>query len=251
MTPRNATNYLTQLSVATLLVSRINAPEFRRRKQSLQYCHPRDKARGWQAKSLWQDRNGTFIPAVSLNPSLQNPPQRRHAGDLPFFPHLIDHVLNMRVMFFFQMIEAPLFGDKLLDRNAPLGALARVPGIKDVAVHDLVERIDAAFDSQLAELVGVARMIVPTLWTWIVGVDEGRAADLQRLAHLVQIIRGRKGGAGGGNVTARRMADGKHAGDVLLPAPLHDRMLGSRRREGRLRAVSRRACCLDIGIGGR
>ena len=28
-------------------------------------------------------------------------------------------------MFFFQMIEAPLLGDKLLDRNAPLAALAR------------------------------------------------------------------------------------------------------------------------------
>jgi len=37
---------------------------------------------------------------------------------------LIDHVLNMGVMFLFQMIEAPLFGNKLLDRNAPLAALA-------------------------------------------------------------------------------------------------------------------------------
>ena len=79
--------------------------------------------------------------------------ERRDAGNLPLFPHLIDHVLNMRVMFFFQMIEAPLLGDKLLDRNAPLARLARVPGVKDVAVHDLVERIDAAFDSQLAKLV--------------------------------------------------------------------------------------------------
>jgi hypothetical protein len=33
------------------------------------------------------------------------------------------------------------------------------------------------------------------------------------------------------------MADGEHAGDIFLPAPLHDRMLGPRRREGRLRAV--------------
>ena len=157
----------------------------------------------------------------------------------------------MRVVFFFEMIEAPLLGDKLLDRNASLARLARVPGVNDVAVDDFIQRIDAAFDSQLAKLVGVTRMIVPTLWTGIVGVDEGRAADGKRLLDLVQIIRRRKGGAGSGNVTAGRMADGQHAGDVLLPAPLHDRMLGSRRREGRLRAVSRRACCLDIGIGGR
>ena len=36
------------------------------------------------------------------------------------------------------MIEAPLLGDKLLDRNAPLAALARVPGVDDVAVDDNV-----------------------------------------------------------------------------------------------------------------
>ena len=47
------------------------------------------------------------------------------------------------------------------------------------------------------------------------------------------------------------MADREHAGNVLLPAPLHDGMLRPRRRERRLRAESRRACCLDIGIGGR
>ena len=57
------------------------------------------------------------------------------------------------------MIEAPLLGDEFLDGNSSLAALARVPGVNDVAVHDLVERIDAAFDSQLAQLVGVARMI--------------------------------------------------------------------------------------------
>ena len=39
------------------------------------------------------------------------------------------------------MIEAPLLGDKFLDRNAPLAALARVPGVDDVAVDDFVERL--------------------------------------------------------------------------------------------------------------
>ena len=74
-------------------------------------------------------------------------------------------------------------------------------------------------------------MIVPTFGTGIVGVDEGRAADGERLLDLVQIVRGRKGGAGGGNVAAGRMADGKHTGDVLFPAPLHDGVLRSRRSE--------------------
>jgi hypothetical protein len=34
----------------------------------------------------------------------------------------------MRVKFFFQMIEATLFGDKLLHQNSSLAALARVLG---------------------------------------------------------------------------------------------------------------------------
>ena len=94
-------------------------------------------------------------------------------------------------------------------------------------------------------------MIVPTFWTGIVGVDEGRAADGERLLDLVQIVRGRKGGTGGGNVAAGRMADGQHAGDVLFPAPLHDGVLRPRRREGRLRAVGGQTRRLNIGIRGR
>src|SRR3990170_6915939 len=149
------------------------------------------------------------------------------------------------------MVEAALFRKKILYGNSPLARLARVVGVDDVAFDDFVERIEAGFDSQLAELVRVARVIVPALWTWIVGVNKGRAADAERLAYFVQIIRGWIGGAGSGDVAAGGMADGKHAGNVLLPAPLHDRMLGSRRRKRRLRAESRQACCLDIGIGGR
>ena len=38
-------------------------------------------------------------------------------------------------------------------------------------------------------------MIVPTFGTGIVGVDEGRSTDGERLLDLVQIVRGRKGGA--------------------------------------------------------
>ena len=137
----------------------------------------------------------------------------------------------MREVLFLEVIEAALFGEEFFHRNSSLARLARVPGVNDVPVDDFVERIYAAFDSQLAELVRVARVIVPSLWTWIVGVNKGRAADAERLAYFVQIIRGRIGGAGGGDVAAGRMADGPHAGDVLLPVPLHDGVLRSRRSE--------------------
>ena len=82
-------------------------------------------------------------------------------------------------------------------------------------------------------------------------MDERRAADGERLLDLVQVVRGRIGGARGGDVAAGGMADGQHAGDVFLPAPLHDGVLGPGRREGGLRAVGRQARCLDIGVGGR
>src|SRR3972149_129445 len=143
---------------------------------------------------------------------LQDPLDRRDPRHLPLLPHLVYHTLNVGEVFFLEMVEAALLRQKLFHRDSSLARLARVPGVNDVAVPALVERIDAAFDSQLAKLVRVARMIVPTLWTWIVGVDEGRAADGERLLDLGQIIRGRKGGAGGGDVTAGRRGPGQDAG---------------------------------------
>jgi len=66
-----------------------------------------------------------WIERWLLYSRLQNPPQRRHAGDLPFFPHLIDHVLNMREVLFFKMIEAALLGEEILYGNSFLAGLAR------------------------------------------------------------------------------------------------------------------------------
>jgi hypothetical protein len=166
-----------------------------------------------------------------LYSGLQYSLDRRDTGKLPFIPHLVHHLLDVGEVLFLEVIEAALFGEEFFHRNSSLARLARVPGVNDVPVDDFVERIYAAFDSQLAELVRVARVIVPSLWTWIVGVNKGRAADAERLAYFVQIIRGRIGGAGGGDEAAGRMADGQNAGDVLLAVPLHDGVLRSRRSE--------------------
>src|SRR3989304_1097883 len=100
------------------------------------------------------------------------------------------------------MFYTTLLCQKLFPRDSSLAGLARVVGVDDVALHDFVERIEAALDAQLAKLVRVAGMIVPTLRAWIISVDEGRAADAERFAHFIQIIRRRIGGAGGGDVAA-------------------------------------------------
>jgi len=42
----------------------------------------------------------------------------------------------MREVLFFEVIEAALLGDEFFYQNAPLAALARVPGVNDVAVDD-------------------------------------------------------------------------------------------------------------------
>src|SRR5918996_238825 len=123
-----------------------------------------------------------------LDSRLQYSLDWRDSRHLPLVPHCVDHLLNVGEVLLLEMIEAALLGEKFFHRDSSLARLARVPGVNDVPLHYFIERIDAAFDSQLAQLVGVARMIVPTLWTWIVGVDEGRAADGERLLDLVQII---------------------------------------------------------------
>src|SRR4030095_12158165 len=106
-----------------------------------------------------------------LNSGLQSALDGRDTGKLPFIPHLVHHLLDVGEVLFLEVIEAALFGEEFFHRNSSLARLARVPGVNDVPVDDFVERIDAAFDAQLAKLVGVARMIVPTLWTGLVGVD--------------------------------------------------------------------------------
>ena len=106
-----------------------------------------------EAPSNW----GLFMSMLSgigrLNSGLQSALDRRDAGKLPFLPHLVHHLLDVGEVLFLKVIEAALFGEEFFHRNSSLARLARVPGVNDVAVDDFVERIDAAFDSQLAKLV--------------------------------------------------------------------------------------------------
>ena len=93
------------------------------------------------------------LGTLKLDSGLQYSLYRRDTGKLPFIPHLVHHLLNVGEVLFFEVIEAALFGEKILYRNSSLAGFPRVPGVNDVAVHHLVERVEAAFDSQLAELV--------------------------------------------------------------------------------------------------
>ena len=94
-----------------------------------------------------------FGGETELNSSLQYPLDRRHPGHFPVVPHLIDHLLDVGEVLFLKVIEPALFGEKILNRNSSLTGLARVPGVNDVPVDDFVQRVYAAFDSQLAKLV--------------------------------------------------------------------------------------------------
>src|SRR5581483_10251786 len=117
---------------------------------------------------------------------LEHAVQRGDAGDLPLVPHLVDHPLDVVDVLIDQVGEAALPGQELADGNPSL--LAAVVGVDDLALDHLVQREDAGLDAQLAQLVRVARVVVPALRAGVEGVDEGRAAHRQRLAHLVHVI---------------------------------------------------------------
>src|SRR5882724_12697427 len=88
-----------------------------------------------------------------LYSGLQYSLDRPDTEKLPFIPHLVHHLLDVGEVLFLEVIEAALFGEEFFHRNSSLARLARVPGVNDVPIDDFVERIDAAFDSQLAKLV--------------------------------------------------------------------------------------------------
>src|SRR2546425_693056 len=125
--------------------------------------------------------------------------------------------------------------------------LAVVPHL---VIFDLVEGEDPGLDRQLAELVREHRVVVPALRARVERVDEGRAADRERAAHLVHHLHG-VGGADGGHVAALGMPRRHHAGHVLLPARVDEPLGFAGGAEGRVGAVWRHAGELDVGVGVR
>src|SRR5258708_21649452 len=146
--------------------------------------------------------------------------ERDHARDEPLGPHLVDGRLEVLDVLVEEVGEPALPLQVFVDRLALLAALGDLPGrageVAD-AVHDLVERPDAGLDREVAELLAVLRVVVPTLRAWVERVDERGPADLEGLADLVHEV-DRVRGAPGRDVPRLGVARGHHARHVLLPA---------------------------------
>src|SRR5712664_594512 len=90
-------------------------------------------------------------------------------------------------------------------------------------------------------------VVIPTLGAGIKGVDEGGPADGQRLAHGVH-RQHRIRHVHGRDVFALGVSRRHHPGHVLLPAVMHDALLGPGGTERGVRAPGSRAAELDIGV---
>src|SRR5205809_1887526 len=176
--------------------------------------------------------------------------ERDHAGDQPFGPHLVDLGLEVLHVLVDEVSEAALALQVLVHRLALLAALGDLPGrtgeVAD-AVDDLVERPDPALDGEMAELLAVLRVVVPSFRAGVERVDERRAAELEGLADLVhKVDRVRR--ASSRDVTRLRVARGEHARHVLLPTGVHEALLAAARGERGHRAVRRLTRELDVGV---
>src|SRR5215510_11717933 len=82
----------------------------------------------------------------------QNPLDGCDARNLPFFPHFIDHFLDVVDVFGNEMGEAALRLQEFLNRSSAFGCLAAIVGVDDLTFDDLEERIKSRLDSKLADL---------------------------------------------------------------------------------------------------
>src|SRR5207249_5241583 len=173
-----------------------------------------------------------------------------HARDEPVGPHLVDLRLEVLHVLVDEVREPALALEIFVHRLAllaPLGDLPRGAGQVAYAVDDLVERPDPALDGEVAELLAVLRVVVPALGARVERVDERRSADLEGLADLVHEV-DRVRGAAGRDEPRLRMPRGEHAGNVLLPASVHEPLLRARWRERGHGAVRRLARELDVRV---
>src|SRR5712692_809353 len=177
----------------------------------------------------------------------------RHDGrNLPLLPHLVDLLLEVLQVLLDEVGEAALLQEVLAHGLArpPLDDRLGLAVVLHLAVLDLVERENARLDRQLAELVREHRVVVPALRARVERVDEGRAADRERAAHLVHHLHG-VGGADGGHVAALGMPRRHHAGHVLLPARVDEPLGFAGGAEGGVGTEGGHARELDVGVGIR
>src|SRR5512140_3006010 len=114
--------------------------------------------------------------------------ERDDPRDEPALPHLVHLRLEVREVLLGEVREASLPEQVVLDRPAlrpALGDVLRLPHEAQDSVLHLVERPDAGQHRELAQLVRLHGVVVPALRARIERVDEGRAADGERLAHGV------------------------------------------------------------------
>ena len=78
----------------------------------------------------------------------------------------------------------------------------------------------------MTELLRVLRVVVPTLRARVEGVDESRPPELERLADLVHEVHGIRG-ASRRDVARLGVSRREHARHVLLPARVHEPLLGA------------------------
>src|SRR5215470_1293836 len=176
--------------------------------------------------------------------------ERDHSRNQPFVPHLIDLRLEVVDVIVVEVSEPPLPEKVVAHRRSLQAAVGDVPGFADQlesAVFNLVQRPDTARHRELAELVGLDRIIVPALGARIEGMNEGRPADGESLAHGVH-RQDRERHANGGHVAAGRVPRCEHPGHVLLPPMVHDPLHLARRAEGGVRPVRRGTRKLDVCV---
>src|SRR5579875_748324 len=130
---------------------------------------PRGESGAYRALGARLHRGGLLLGLA------QHALEGGHAGDLPLLPHLVDHLLDVGDVLVDQVGEAALPHEVLAHGDAAL--LAAVVGVDDLALDHLVQREDAALDPELAQLVAVARVVVPPLGARVERVDERRPTD--------------------------------------------------------------------------
>src|SRR5713101_8249491 len=192
----------------------------------------------------WMNRGGLLAGRGLL--------ERDDTRNLPLVPHLVHLGLEVLEVFLGEVGEAALL-EQVLAHGLPRPTLHDGLGLAIVAHHailDLVERKDAAFDGQLAQLVAEHRVIVPALGARIERVNEGRAADRQGLADLVHHLDGVRS-ADGADVATFGVAGRQHGRRVLLPPRVDETAHLARGAEGRIRAIGCRARELDVRVGVR
>src|SRR5262249_30328998 len=157
----------------------------------------------------------SLLPLVRLllGRQLQGPPQGGDTWGFPFLPHLVHHVLDVLDVLLDNMGEAALLHE-VFPHWHPL--FARVVGINHLAIDDLIQRKDPRADAQLAQLMGIPGVVVPALGTGVEAMDEGGAADSERLADFIQKVQGRESSAGRGHIAAGGRAPPPHTGAAIL-----------------------------------